>query len=183
MKRIIFPLAIVLFIVACNQNTSTSDTDKDSAMAMSHDDSVVKYPYSIEHPDQWETGSRQNTVAALNALKAFENGNIDESMNYFGDSVHLLMDNMDMTLSKDSLTAMLKQHRGQIKTMEIQMDDWESVISKDKDKEYVSLWYKQIWEMNDGKKDSIFVMDDLRMKNGKIVSIDEKSRKLGTAKM
>ena len=63
------------------------------------------------------------------------------------------------------------------------MDDWESVISKDKSMEYVSLWYKEMWEDAKGKKDSLEQMDDLRMKNGKIIGLNEKSRKLSAKKM
>jgi hypothetical protein len=56
------------------------------------------------------------------------------------------------------------------------MEDWESVVSKDKSMEYVSLWYKQYFTDANGKADSIECMDDLRMKNGKIAMINEKIR-------
>ena len=62
------------------------------------------------------------------------------------------------------------------------MDDWESVISKDKKIEYVSLWYKQIWTDEKGRVDSLECMDDLRMKNGKIVALNEKIRHYPTKK-
>jgi hypothetical protein len=64
--------------------------------------------------------------------------------------------------------------RGELKSFEIKT---ESVISKDKNLEFVSVWYKEIWEDAKGKKDSLFQMDDLQMKHGKIIDIDEKSRK------
>ena len=78
---------------------------------------------------------------------------------------------------------MFTKSRAALKNMEVKMDDWESVISKDKNTEYVSLWYKELWEDTKGKKDSLVQMDDLRMKNGKIVGIDQKSRKLSAKKM
>ncbi len=34
------------------------------------------------------------------------------------------------------------------------MEDWESVISKDKKEEWVTLWYSQKWEDMKGKTDS-----------------------------
>ena len=58
------------------------------------------------------------------------------------------------------------------------MQDWESVISKDKNEEYVTIWYRQYGENEDGKKDSIDVINDLKMKNGKIIGLDEYRRKL-----
>lgn len=62
------------------------------------------------------------------------------------------------------------------------MDDWESVKLKDGSREYVSLWYKEITTDKKGKTDSVFVMDDLLIKNGKIVSIDQKIRHFPDAK-
>ncbi len=182
MKQVLVIFSFAL-LASCGQQTTTTDADKDSTMAMSHDDSIVKYPYSIEHPDEWRTGSRQNTVVALNALKAYENGNIEESVNYFGDSIRLRFDYLDTMVTNEGLMAMFKDDRPKMKSMEIKMEDWESVISKDNESEYVSLWYTQHWEMADGKKDSVMVMDDIQLKNGKIIGLDEKTRKLGPGKM
>jgi hypothetical protein len=58
------------------------------------------------------------------------------------------------------------------------MDDWESVISKDKKDEWVTLWYRQKWEDNKGKSDSSDIVNDLKMKDGKIIRLDEYTRKL-----
>jgi hypothetical protein len=48
------------------------------------------------------------------------------------------------------------------------------VISKDKKIEYVTMWYKQITTDKNGKTDSIAVVDDCKIVNGKIVELDEK---------
>lgn len=62
--------------------------------------------------------------------------------------------------------------------MEVKMDDWESVISKNKKEEWVTLWYRQKWEDMNGRKDSADIIDDLKLKDGKIVRLDEYTRKL-----
>ncbi len=62
----------------------------------------MNYPYTIDHPDYWNMGSSENTMVALSALKAYENGNIPEAMKYFGDSIHLQFDAWDKTLPADS---------------------------------------------------------------------------------
>ena len=79
----------------------------------------------------------------MSALKAFENGDVPGSMKYFGDSIHLQFDALDKKLPADSMLAMLTAQRGLYKSMEIKMNDWESVISKDKQEEWVTLWYRQ----------------------------------------
>lgn len=183
MKKLILIFTAAIIFYSCNnESATTTDATKDSTSAEPAA-AKMNYPYSIDHPDNWETGSTENTMAALSALKAYENGNIDECVKYFGDSVHLQFDGLDTKVSNDSLKAMFTRSRSELKSMEIKMDDWESVISKDKKTEYVSLWYKEIWEEAKGKEDSLAVMDDVQMKNGKIISLDQKSRKLPAKKM
>ena len=63
------------------------------------------------------------------------------------------------------------------------MHDYETVKSKNGKKEYVSMWYNQKWQDAKGTWDSVFCMDDLKIENGKIVSIDEKRRKPAKKKM
>ncbi len=181
-KMFLFFLAGIIFSSCSNQATESKDVTKDST-SLKPEAVAMNYPYTIEHPDYWEIGSNENTMAALTALKAYEKGNIEECVSYFGDSVHLQFDGLDTKISKDSLKSMFTKSRAALKNMEVKMDDWESVISKDKNTEYVSLWYKELWEDTNGKKDSLVQMDDLQMKNGKIVSIDQKSRKLPSKKM
>ena len=55
------------------------------------------------------------------------------------------------------------------------------MTSKDKKDDRVSLGYTQI--RNDkGKIDSVFIMDDLKIDNGKIIRLDKKQRKLPSPK-
>lgn len=183
MKKLILIFTAAVIFYSCNNETeTTTDATKDSTTAEPAA-AKMNYPYTIDHPDNWDMGGNENTMAALSALKAYENGNIDECVKYFGDSVHLQFDNFDERVSNDSLKAMFSKSRSALKSMEVKMDDWESVISKDKSAEYVSLWYTEIREDAKGKKDSLEQMDDIKMKNGKIVGIDEKSRKLPAKKM
>jgi hypothetical protein len=58
----------------------------------------------------------------------------------------------------------------------VYMQDWESVISKDKQDEWVTLWYKQVWTDKKGKMDSMEVVNDAKIVNGKIVVLDEAIR-------
>ena len=155
-------------------NTETAGSD--STIDAGSQEKDVQYAYTIEHPDNWETGDKKNTVVVLNSLKAFENGDLEASMQGFADTVRIEMDGFEATLSKDSLKAMFTRERGKLKSMKIDMEDWESVVSKDKSLEYVSLWYKQYYTDAGGKTDSIECMDDIRMKNGKIVLLNEKIR-------
>ena len=78
---------------------------------------------------------------------------------------------------------MFSTDRKSLKALEITMDDYETVKSKDGKQEYVSMWYKQKWQDQKGKWDSVICMDDMKFVNGKIASIDEKRRKFAKKKM
>ena len=54
------------------------------------------------------------------------------------------------------------------------MYDYVSVISADKKDEWVTMWYKQAWKNERGVADSVAVVDDCKMHNGKMIELDEK---------
>lgn len=176
MKKIPFFISACIFLSACN--SATNKSTEASVGSASAAEEKVDYVYSIDKPDNWEKGSLKNVDIAMKSLKAFETGNIAASMQYFADTVRFAVDKMDQKFAKDSLQSMLIRHRAALQSVRIQMQDWESVVSKDKADEYVSLWYKQFMTDQAGKTDSVVCMDDIKMKDGKIVSIDEKTRVL-----
>ena len=179
MKKLVlfFMTAIAL---SCNNGTSTAvEAKKDTAAATATAaPAPMNYPYTIDHPDNWEVGSTANTMTALSALKAWEDGKVDESVKYFGDTVHVRFDGLDKKMTNDSLKTFFTASRNSFKSITVKMGDWESVISKDKSEEWVTIWYKQTWEPLKGKKDSSDVINDLKLKDGKIVILNEYTRKL-----
>lgn len=166
---------IFLLALACsctNQEKTTTETQATSSVAK------MDYPYTIEHPDNWEIGSTKNTMISLSALKAWENGEMDKSLSYFGDSIRVQFDGLDKKMSNDSLKVFLTGGFNSFKTVKVKMSDWESVISKDKTEEWVSLWYTQIYETKAGVKDSVDLFNDIQIKDGKIIRLSEYTRKL-----
>jgi len=178
MKRLILFFLTGIAFSCNNEGTTTKDAKKDSAATTTTSATTVNYPYTIEHPDYWEMGSTANTMVALNALKSLENGNVAESMKNFGDSIHLQFDALDKKMSNDSVKAMFTKWRNDYKSMTVKMNDWESVVSKDKKEEWVTIWYRQKWEDMKGKKDSADFIDDMQMKDGKIIRLGEYTRKI-----
>lgn len=176
MKKIFLPVMLLCLMAACNQPAEVSET-KDAPAA-----SLPAIPYEIGHAiDNWTPGDMNHIAMVMNSLKAWETGDLDKSISYFADSVELNFDYYDATVPKDSLKVFFAQGKEAMPNVVIKMDDCESVISKDGKREYVSLWYKQIWT-KDGKTDSLEVMNDARISNGKIVSLSEKTRHYGAKK-
>ncbi|MGH2566352.1 MAG: hypothetical protein ACRDE5_17665, partial [Ginsengibacter sp.] len=72
MKLLFF--AAIVFVSCNNAGTETTDTTKDSTgsskdSTMAAPAVAMNYPYTIDHPDNWDMGSTANTMVALSALK------------------------------------------------------------------------------------------------------------------
>ena len=171
MQKNFFLLLVIGIAFSCNTSSDKSTFKPDNA-----DTSKPVYAYTIKYPDNWETASSKNTAIALSALKAFENNKLDESIGFFADSVDWKEDYVDRKLSKDSLKAIFVSSWKDRASLKVDMHDFESVISKDKKEEYVTLWYTEINTDKKGKMDSVAIINDLKISNGKIVSLDEAIR-------
>ncbi|MCW3114665.1 MAG: hypothetical protein JWR18_3061 [Segetibacter sp.] len=169
MKTIFFFFALIV-VVSCKNNSETSSANNSAT-------NTAPYAYTIAHPDQWEWGDKNNIRIALDGLKAYERGNISAAFKDYADTVLIQMDGFERRLSKDSLLSLFLRERSGIRRLGIEMNDFVSLRSKDGKSEYVSLWYKQLWEDQTGKIDSIECMDDLAFRNGKIILWNEKVRR------
>lgn len=176
MKKLIFFAFTAFFAVACNTKDGKSENKgSDSTKMADSKTEKLDFPYTLDRPYQnWQPGDQQHAVNVMKSLKAWETNNIAESVSYFGDSVELRFDNYREKLSHDSLASQFAMWRNDNASVTIKMIDWESVISSDKKEEWVTLWYKQIWTDKKGKTDSLSVIDDAKIVNGKIVVLDEK---------
>jgi hypothetical protein len=174
MRNFFLILGIVFFIAGCKDDKDANAKSSTGAA------SGTKYDYAyspIDHdPVYWEQGDQQNLVNATKALKAYETGKLDEAASYFADSMQFTADYVDTKISRDTLKSWFEGMWQNTKSVKVEMDDYESVISKDKKKEYVTLWFKEIVTDKSGKVDSLVYVDDIGFKNGKIISMDEKTR-------
>ena len=175
MKRVLFFTGIVIFVISCNNKTESSASTADSTKTTASAAGEPVYPYTLgETYKDWQPGDKQHAANVMKGLKAFETGDIDACVATFGDSVDLKFDYFHAKLGNDSLKKFFTQQRADYNKLTIHMGDWESVISKDKKTEYVTMWYKQVWTDKKGKTDSLGVVDDAKIVNGKIVELDEK---------
>lgn len=182
MKRLlVFFFAAALF--ACNSSeTKTAEEVKPGETKVASL-SVNDLPYAVKEWADWQPGNMEHAKMAMQSLKDFQEGNIEASLKYFADSIELRFDDVNGKFSKDSVLKMFTKFRSMSKTIDIQMDDFESVKSKDGKQEYVSLWYKQKWQDQRGNWDSVICMDDMKIVEGKIATLDEKTRRFPKKKM
>ncbi len=180
MKLFKFFIICSISIAACN---SQSEEKKPSGEIATHNDGkALDLPYKLASIPDWEKGDDNNVPIAMNFLKSYEDKDFVKMRNYLADSVQFIYDNGNFSGSADQMVKFLKNFREGRSTVRIEMNDYESVRSKNRNQEYVSLWYNEHIVDNAGKADSAFVMDDYRIKNGKISMIDTKFRHLRSAK-
>lgn len=164
MKNLLFAgLAVVLMLACKNQSEApaTSGTE-------------VELPYKLERPHpEWQIGKTENVKVVMDMLKAWESKDLAACATFFGDSAELGFDYYHEKLPHDSLAAFLESGWADLSSVKVEMEDWESVISKDQKHEWVTLWYKQINTHLDGKVDSINLINDAKIKDGKIVIFSE----------
>lgn len=179
MKKLFLFVCISVFIISCNNKE-----EKTEAPAAGTTSSVkYDYPYTLDRPYQnWQPGDQQHAVNVLKAIKAWETKNLAECVTYFGDSVDMRFDNYHAVLPHDSLMGFMTNSWNDMASVSVKMADWESVISSDKKDQWVTVWYKQINTHKDGKIDSVGVVDDCKIVNGKIVVLDEKIQHLPAKK-
>lgn len=179
-KKIMLGAVIAVFAMSCN-NAATNENGKAAADSSSE---KIDYAYlpANHPPDYWDRGDQKNIALVLKSLKGFETKNVEQALEPFADSILWQVGGFDAKISKDSLRSMFTNDLKNIASVKIIMNDYESVISKDKKLEYVSLWYKQVNTDMKGKVDSMICMDDAKIVNGKIVEMEEKVRPLGVKK-
>lgn len=172
MRKILAIVLMVTTVFSCKNAEEKTETTAN-----------VTYPYSLEKPDNWDIGSKENTLLVMSALKAFEENKVEDCLSYFADTVKWRADYMDQTLPKDSLRTAMTNLRNSIQAIQVKMGDFESVISKDKKDEWVTLWYTEIVTDKTGKTDSLAMVNDIKVSKGKIVELNESIRHFPTKKL
>ena len=157
MKKIHLLLLAPLLIVACQSKPAA-----DSSAAKK--DTVLNLLYALKVDRKWEINPDQgNLQTALSAMKAFEKADSNAMKNILGDTVQVLYEGGEFKGKKSDFLQAVMHEAGMYKNLQISMDDWESVISKDKSEEWVSLWYKQKWQNEKGKTDSLQMYNDVKV--------------------
>ena len=182
MKQLMVVTFLAFAMASCNNGEKKSGSEP----AANKTDAVaeVKLPFSLEKPyKNWQMmTSNDNTIAAMNSLKAFVDKDFTTLAGTIGDSIDIKFDGYADKLSRDSAIKMFSAQRPMYGDLTITMYDYESVVSADKKDEWVTIWYKQAWKDDKGKADSLNIIDDCKMQNGKLIELDEKVQRFPPAK-
>jgi hypothetical protein len=180
---LIFIFLCILF-VGCNSETKPAAAKTDST---ANDNTAKKetlvYPYTAKYSLNWQPGDEKNAVLVLNSFKKYVDGDVKGSLAYFADSIEFLADKIHFKGTRDSLEKMMTLMRADAASMTVEPDTWITVYYPDQKDTWVTVWSTQKWTDKKGKMDSVYLTDDILIKEGKIKEVDEKQRLFPEAKM
>ena len=181
MKRFLLFIFCAGLLAACGNDAKKESEKQPGELSTRSEGKKLDLPYTLESIPDWEKGDDNNVPIAMNFLRSYEVKDFASLRTFLADTVSFTYDNGFFRGSREQMAKFLKNFRDNRSEVKIEMNDYETVKSKSKGQEYVSLWYKEYVTDLQGKKDSAFVMDDYRIKNGKVESVDTKFRHLRTA--
>jgi hypothetical protein len=183
MKQLMI-ITCLAFVLASCTNKDKDKTASTTFETKTDTPADVTLPIPLAMPyRKWQImPNNDNTIAALTSLKAFIDKDFTALAATLGDTVDIKLDGYAAKLSRDSVVKVFSAQRPMYVDLAVTMYDYESVISADKKDEYVTLWYKQTWKDEKGKTDSMNVVDDCKMKNGKMIELDEKVQRFPAKK-
>ncbi len=182
MKQLMVFCCLALLLASCKDDAKKDDTAVTTSGSESNATQVA-LPYELATPYRnWQWGSKENAAIAMTALKSFTDKDFEALANTLGDSIEITLDQYHEKMSRDSALSMFKAIRPTMNELTITMYDYESVISEDKKDEWVTLWYKQVWKDQAGKADSLNIIDDVKIQNGKMIELDEKIQRFPVKK-
>ena len=89
MKQTIVIICLAIAVASCN-NAATSTSGKDSTVTVPMNAPNLALPFKLDEPyKNWQIGSKENAVAAMNALKAFVDKDFTKFASLTGDRAQL----------------------------------------------------------------------------------------------
>jgi hypothetical protein len=171
-KRIL-PVILSTVFAGCGSGTKQEEPKTDSTMKKE----TLVYPLKAKYSLHWQPGDEKYAVLALTSFKKFVDGDVKGSFEYFADSVEFTADKFHFVGKKDSLEAIMIPMRAEIASMTVEPDTWITTYYPDKGITWVTLWSTQKWTDKKGKMDSLYLVDDIQIWDGKITQVDEKQRR------
>jgi hypothetical protein len=168
------PLLIFLCVVffSCNTEAKKDDVKTDSTASKE----ALVYPFTPKYSNNWQPGDEKNAVIALTAFKKYLDGDVKGCFDAFADSIAFIADKFYYNGKKDSLLAMMIPMRAALTSASAEVDAWETVYYPDKKDTWVTVWNKEKFTDKKGKTDSVYLVDDILMRDGKIDAIMESQR-------
>jgi hypothetical protein len=170
MKQTLLLFALCAVLFSCKSKPGTDVAAGDTT-------AKLNYPFKPRYSINWQPGDEKNALMVLNCLKKYVDGDIKGCVENFADTSEFIADQFYFKGSKDSLIKMITDMRAASTTISKDFDSWMTLYYTDKKETWVTLWYTERMTDKNGKKDSVYYVDDVMIKDGKIRIYDEKMRR------
>jgi hypothetical protein len=170
MKQSLILVILCIALFSCKSKTADEQAKTDSP-------TKIDYPFTPRYSINWQPGDPKNALIVLNCLKKYVAGDLKGAFENFADTVTFWGDQFYFKGKKDSLMKIFTPTRESFATLSKDFDTWATIYYSDKKETWVTLWYTERWTDKKGKKDSLVYVDDVLLRNGKILEYDEKMRR------
>ncbi len=161
-----------LVLISCQSESKPAVVKSDSAVVRE----PIVYPFTPKYSINWQPGDEKNALIVLKCLRNYVDGDMKAAFADLADTVDFYNDGFHFHGSKDSLQAIITAERNDLASVSKAFDTWITVYYPDKGDTWVTLWYTETTTDKKGKTDSLNYVDDVLIKNGKIMEYDEKIR-------
>ena len=181
MKKILTVAAWALF-AACNTNAPAPTTD--AAKIIPDSVKAIQSPYPISYSSKFTMDDPKNAESLLAMWKAYDNGNLNSSKEYFADTVDVALgDGSVMRSSRDSMLAGIQSYRSLFKTAFERVSAIMAVKSTDRNEHWVLIWGTEIDTYKNGRVDSTDLQETWRFnESGKANLVFQYKRPAAPAK-
>jgi hypothetical protein len=124
---------------------------------------TIQSPYPISYSSKFTIDDPKNAESLLAIWKAYDNGDLGASKEYFADTVEAsLADGSVMRASRDSMLAGIQSFRNSFKSAFDRVAAVMAVKSTDKNEHWVLIWGTEIDTYKNGKVDSTDLQETWR---------------------
>jgi len=170
MKQSLLLLFIGIMLFSCKSKSNTDQSKADTS-------AKLDYPFTPRYSINWQKGDEKNALIVLNCLKKYVAGDVKGAVENFADTVEFIGDQFYFKGKRDSLVKIFSQIRGDMASISKNFDSWMTTYYPDKKETWVTLWYVEKWTDRKGKSDSLYYVDDVLLRDGKVRVYDEKIRR------
>ena len=165
MIRFLFAVTIILFMLSCSQNQSSSGAKADTTQMAKAD--TTSYAYKAGYSSSFDIGKPEGAKTVLEIWKAYENNKLADTKNLWADTVTLQLENYTFHGSPDSAIAGGPADRSKFTSVIDSVDAWLPMHANDKNEDWVAVWAREFTVDKKGKKDTVDLHEVWLLKNGK----------------
>ncbi len=163
-NRISLCVLWLALLAACNNNKTPETVESKPVTAI-----LPSLPANVVYKN-WQMGDQSKVEIIVDFYKSWDAGEPGKMSTYLADTVHFdFPDGTRSTTTKNTAEATLRKWRGAYKETSNIPFSLISLHNNDFDQDWVIAWTWNKWRYADGKKDSVLLAENFRIKNDKIV--------------